>query len=231
MCGGSSATSAGPSGRTALLQACGRPGARRGRLPRRRRAARACRMCASARTRVRGFHRGCEQAGISATTTSTAPTRKVVGYFQLTNRNGRRCSSAVAYLKPARSRPNLTIITHAQVQSLVLEGKRVTGVRYLQHGAPKLAHAAREIVLSAGAIGSPQILELSGIGAPGVLKAAGVDVRHDCQASARTCWITCRSASSIAASSLAASTRSGTAHRALESGARITWRSVRASSR
>lgn len=125
------------------------------------------------------FIEACEQAGIKRNDDFNGADQEGVGYFQLTNRNGRRCSSAVAYLKPARSRPNLTIITHAQVQSLVLEGKRVTGVRYLQHGAPKVAHAAREIVLSAGAIGSPQILELSGIGAPGVLKAAGVDVRHD----------------------------------------------------
>lgn len=125
------------------------------------------------------FIEGCEQAGIKRNDDFNGADQEGVGYFQLTNRNGRRCSSAVAYLKPARSRPNLTIITHAQVQSLVLEGKRVTGVRYLQHGAPKVAHAAREIVLCAGAIGSPQILELSGIGAPGVLKKAGVDVRHD----------------------------------------------------
>lgn len=125
------------------------------------------------------FISACEAAGIKRNDDFNGADQEGVGYFQLTNRNGRRCSSAVAYLKPARSRPNLTIITNAQVESLILQGKRVTGVRYNQHGAPKVAHVNREIVLSAGAIGSPQILELSGIGAPQVLKAAGVEVRHD----------------------------------------------------
>ncbi len=125
------------------------------------------------------FIAACEAAGIKRNDDFNGADQEGVGYFQLTNRNGRRCSSAVAYLKPARSRPNLTIITNAQVESLILQGKRVTGVRYNQHGAPKVAHVNREIVLSAGAIGSPQILELSGIGAPQVLKAAGVEVRHD----------------------------------------------------
>ncbi|MDX2201431.1 MAG: choline dehydrogenase [Hyphomicrobiaceae bacterium] len=125
------------------------------------------------------FIAGCEAAGVPRNDDFNGAEQEGVGYFQLTNRNGRRCSSAVAYLNPARSRPNLTIITRAEVEGLMLEDKRVTGVRYAQHGAPKVAHAAREVILSAGAIGSPQILELSGIGASQVLGAAGVAVRHE----------------------------------------------------
>ncbi len=125
------------------------------------------------------FIAGCEAAGIKRNDDFNGADQEGVGYFQLTNRNGRRCSSAVAYLNPARKRSNLTIITHAQVESLVMDGKRVTGVRYNQHGAPKMASAAREIILSGGAIGSPHILELSGIGDPKVLKAAGIPVRHE----------------------------------------------------
>ena len=101
------------------------------------------------------------------------------GYFQLTNRNGRRCSSAVAFLRPIRARPNLTVITNALVHGLELEGKRATGVRYARNGQVETAAAAREVVLAAGAVGSPHILELSGIGSGAVLKAAGVPVRHE----------------------------------------------------
>ncbi|QBF33237.1 GMC family oxidoreductase [Thalassococcus sp. S3] len=102
-----------------------------------------------------------------------------VGYFQLTTRNGRRCSSAVAYLKPARTRPNLHIVTHAQVQRLVLDGKRATGVEYSDaSGRRQIVSASREIVLSSGAIGSPQILMLSGIGDPDHLKENGIEPRH-----------------------------------------------------
>ena len=73
-----------------------------------------------------------------------------VGYFQMTTRNGRRCSSAVAYLNPAKGRSNLTIITHAQAQRLELENNRVTGVHVLIKGRPTLVKARREVVLSAG---------------------------------------------------------------------------------
>ena len=83
-----------------------------------------------------------------------------VGLFQLTAKRGRRCSSAVAYLNPARKRANLTIITRACVEKLMLDGQRVTGVQ-LAHGQ---ILANKEVILSAGAIGSPQLLMLSGIG-------------------------------------------------------------------
>jgi len=95
-----------------------------------------------------------------------------VGLFQLTARNGRRCSSAVAHLKPARKRSNLTVITKARVERLILDGKRVTGVM-TQSGA---VMAKREVVLSAGAIGSPQLLMLSGIGPQAELQPQGIEM-------------------------------------------------------
>ena len=105
-------------------------------------------------------------------------------YFQQTARNGLRCSSAKAFLKPSRARPNLQVVTHAHVQSLVFaqgDTPAVSGVRFLRKGRPQTAtlKPGGEVVLSAGAIGSPQILELSGIGAGEVLRAAGIDVRHE----------------------------------------------------
>ncbi|RMD92500.1 MAG: choline dehydrogenase, partial [Alphaproteobacteria bacterium] len=106
-------------------------------------------------------------------------TQEGVGYFQLTARNGRRCSAAVAFLHPVKHRPNLSIITHAQVQRVIVEAGRATAVAYLDRsGQERIIRARREIVLSAGAIGSPQILMLSGIGAPEELKANGVEPIH-----------------------------------------------------
>ncbi|ABV92549.1 glucose-methanol-choline oxidoreductase [Dinoroseobacter shibae DFL 12 = DSM 16493] len=102
-----------------------------------------------------------------------------VGYFQLTTRNGRRCSAAVAYLKPARKRPNLSIITRALVTRIEMEGKRVTGVTYTDAGGrAHTVSARREVILSGGAINSPHILMLSGIGDPDQLQAHGITPRH-----------------------------------------------------
>ncbi|MGB3980395.1 GMC family oxidoreductase, partial [Planktomarina temperata] len=98
-----------------------------------------------------------------------------VGYFQLTLDKGRRCSSAVAYLKPARNRKNLTIITHAQAEKLLIEEGEAKGVVANIKGQSQTIRARREVILSAGAIGSPQILMLSGIGAAQELKAKGID--------------------------------------------------------
>ena len=102
-----------------------------------------------------------------------------VGYFQLTARNGLRCSSAKAFLKPARSRANLAVFTHVQAEAVELDGARAVAVRGRRHGSPVRFAARREIILSAGAIGSPQILMLSGIGDAGHLGEHGIRVRHD----------------------------------------------------
>ena len=103
-----------------------------------------------------------------------------VGFFQLTSRNGRRCSAAVAYLNPVRSRDNIQIITHAAVDKIVVEGKRATGVLYTdKRGVQHTVTANREIILSGGAINSPQLLMLSGIGEPEQLRDNGIDVMAD----------------------------------------------------
>ncbi len=103
-----------------------------------------------------------------------------VGFFQLTARNGRRCSSAVAYLNPVKSRENLQIITHAQVEKVIIEGKRATGVTYTDRsGNLQTVKARKEIVLSGGAINSPQLLMLSGIGEAAQLTENGIDTVQD----------------------------------------------------
>ncbi len=125
------------------------------------------------------FIAACEGAGIPRNSDFNGANQEGAGYFQLTNRNGRRCSAAVAYLRTAKARPNLTVITGALVHGLKLEGRRATGVKFEREGRVETVTAARETVLAAGAIGSPQILQLSGIGPADVLKAAGVPLRHE----------------------------------------------------
>ena len=101
---------------------------------------------------------------------------------QASIRNGRRMSTAECYLKTARHRQNLMIVTEAHVSRLILEGKRCVGVTYERGGQVHEARACREVILSAGAIGSPQILELSGIGRPDLLKACGIELLHEMDA-------------------------------------------------
>ena len=99
-----------------------------------------------------------------------------VGYFQLTSHKGRRCSSAVAYLKPARGRKNLTVITRAQCEKLLFTEGKVTGLKALINGKSTEITVKREVILSAGAIGSPQILMVSGIGDVDELKSHGIEM-------------------------------------------------------
>lgn len=101
------------------------------------------------------------------------------GYYQVTQKNGLRFSAKKAYLQPARSRPNLRVITHAHVTSISLSGKRADGVHYIRRGKAHHLNAGREVILSAGAIQSPQILELSGIGAPDHINRHGISVCHE----------------------------------------------------
>ncbi len=98
---------------------------------------------------------------------------------QIALRKGERCGSAAAYLRPIRSRPNLRIMTGAHVRRIVFEGKRAVGVEFERHGIGKRANAAREVVLSAGTYGSPQILMLSGVGPAAELASHGIAVVHD----------------------------------------------------
>ena len=102
-----------------------------------------------------------------------------VGYHQTTTRNGRRCSTAVAYLNPARGRANLQIVTNALTEKIVVEGKRAVAVDYRQGGALTTARARREIIVCSGAINSPQLLMLSGIGPAAHLAGHGIAVAQD----------------------------------------------------
>ncbi|MGI9418766.1 MAG: GMC family oxidoreductase [Geminicoccaceae bacterium] len=98
---------------------------------------------------------------------------------QTTIRNGRRMSAAHCYLTPAKGRANLRIVTGAMVERVTLDGRRCNGVVYRQDGGPAIeVEAGCEVILAAGGIASPQVLELSGIGRPDVLKAQGIAVRH-----------------------------------------------------
>ncbi len=125
------------------------------------------------------FVKSCLAEGIPYTKDFNGPSQEGVGYYQLTNRDGRRSTTAVAYLRPIKSRQNLHVITNAEAQSIILDGKKATGVRIRRDGRPEVVKARREVILSAGAIGSPQLLQVSGIGPAAVLNAAGVEVRHE----------------------------------------------------
>ncbi len=115
-------------------------------------------------------------AGYKRASDYNGPDQEGVGHFQLTMKGGRRCSSAVAYLNPARGRKNLEIITNAQTEKVVFEQNRAVAVRARIDGNMTDIRARREIILSAGAIGSPQILMLSGVGDPDDLRPHGIEV-------------------------------------------------------
>jgi choline dehydrogenase len=102
-----------------------------------------------------------------------------VGFYQVTQRGGRRCSAADAYLRPALSRPNLTVLTDALVTRIAVEDGRAAVVHYLRGGAAETARAENEILLAGGTINSPQLLMLSGIGPAGQLRDLGIDVIAD----------------------------------------------------
>ncbi|MCB1511056.1 MAG: GMC family oxidoreductase N-terminal domain-containing protein, partial [Hyphomicrobiaceae bacterium] len=118
-------------------------------------------------------------AGLPKTKDFNGANQEGIGYYQFTVKDGRRSSTAVAYLKPVMHRSNLTVITGAEVERVVLEDRRATGIDFVHGGASKTVRARAEVILAAGAIGSPQILQLSGIGPGDVLQAAGVTVKHE----------------------------------------------------
>jgi choline dehydrogenase len=119
------------------------------------------------------------EVGIGYTKDYNGATQDGIGMTQATIRNGRRQSTAFCYLDPARSRPNLTIQANALTECLLLEGKRCVGVRYTVNGQQREARANKEVVVSAGSINSPQLLELSGIGQSDLLRNLGIEVKHE----------------------------------------------------
>ena len=151
--------------RAALFPPRRGPGARRGRVARRRRAARGVRR-ARAASAVRGVHRRRRsRRAYRATTISTAPTQEGAGYYQLTARNGRRWSTAVGYLRPARRRPNLhrrspTRWRRASCSRAGARSASNTGAK----ATTRTARASGEVILAGGAFNSPQLLQLSGVG-------------------------------------------------------------------
>ncbi len=119
------------------------------------------------------------EAGIPANHDINGVSQEGVGYFQLTTHQGKRCSAATAFLKPAMKRPNLTVRTGVHVSRLLIEKNRITGVEYFDRGQLRVAQAKRETILSAGAIGSPQILQLSGIGPGSLCQQHEIPVQQD----------------------------------------------------
>lgn len=100
------------------------------------------------------------------------------GYYQVTQREGRRCSTAVAYLEPARERENLTVQVRAHVEAILFDGQRVRGIRYRHQGRSVEVAVNEELILSAGALNSPQLLMLSGIGPADHLKGMEIPLQH-----------------------------------------------------
>ena len=123
------------------------------------------------------FISAAESAGIRRNEDVNGAEQEGVGYFQNTVRNGLRCSTAVGYLKPVRHRKNLTVVTRAQATRIVIEGGRAVGVEYKGDGVALVARARREVLLASGAIGSPQLLMLSGIGPAQHLMEHGIKVQ------------------------------------------------------
>jgi choline dehydrogenase len=121
-----------------------------------------------------------QQAGFAPSDDFNGPRQDGFGYYQTTTRHGARSSTAEAYLKPARGRPNLTVVTHALAREVLFDGKRATGVAYtVGHGDVVRATAKQEVILSGGALNSPQLLMLSGLGPQQELRAHGIAVRAD----------------------------------------------------
>ena len=125
------------------------------------------------------FIAAAEQAGHPRNPDFNGERQEGAGYFQITTRNARRCSSAVGYLRPAEKRANLKVATGALAARVLFEGARATGVEYLLGNERRMACAAREVILSSGAINTPQLLQLSGVGPAALLKEHGIGVVLD----------------------------------------------------
>jgi choline dehydrogenase-like flavoprotein len=118
------------------------------------------------------------EAGIPATTDFNGPDQEGVGYYEVTQKNAERWSTARAYLEPAMERDNLTVLTKTLTTRVLLEGKRAIGVEVKIAGKTQVLKARKEVILSAGAFGSPQLLQLSGIGAEQHLSPHGIELQH-----------------------------------------------------
>jgi choline dehydrogenase len=125
------------------------------------------------------FIDACEQAGLPRNDDFNGASQEGAGYFQLTTRNGRRWSTARGYLKAARKRHNLAVISNALAARVLFDGRRAIGVEYRRDGGTHVARASAEVILSGGAFNSPQLLQLSGVGPADLLREHGVTVIAD----------------------------------------------------
>jgi choline dehydrogenase len=122
------------------------------------------------------FIAACEAVQLPRNQDFNGATQEGAGLYQITTRNGVRASAASAFLRPAMRRPNLRVVTHAQVTRILFEGRRAVGVEYRTGDRVHMAGAGREVILSAGAVNSPHLLQLSGIGPGILLQSRGVAV-------------------------------------------------------
>jgi choline dehydrogenase-like flavoprotein len=128
---------------------------------------------------ARLFIEAAQQAGIPANNDFSGETQEGAGWYQVTQKNGERWSTARAYLDPARGRSNLAILTDAQALNLIFDGTRAVGLRYAQGGQLRELRVRREVLLSAGALQSPQLLMVSGVGPAAQLQSLGIRVVAD----------------------------------------------------
>ncbi|TRC79432.1 choline dehydrogenase [Mesorhizobium sp. WSM4310] len=119
-----------------------------------------------------------QQAGLPLNPDFNGAAQEGVGTYQISTKNGRRMSAARAFLRPAMKRGNVRVETNALATRILFEGKRAIGIEYLQNGQPKTARAGREVILSAGSINSPQLMQLSGIGPAALLNGLGIPIVH-----------------------------------------------------
>lgn len=125
------------------------------------------------------FLQACAEQGLPQTDDYNGASQLGCAPAQVTQKNGERCSAAKAYITPHLARPNLSVITQAHTQRIVLEGKRAVGAEFLKDGQTRQVRARREVILSGGAYGSPQLLMLSGIGPAAQLQQHGIPVVQD----------------------------------------------------
>ncbi|MEZ5594214.1 MAG: GMC family oxidoreductase N-terminal domain-containing protein [Gammaproteobacteria bacterium] len=125
------------------------------------------------------FVQACQQLGMPYNPDFNGPRQDGCGLYQVTQRDGQRCSAAVGYLRPALGRPNLTVLTDCLATGLLIEKQRAVGVTYRRNGRTETVRASQEVIITAGAIGSPKLLLLSGIGPAEQLRKLGIAVVQD----------------------------------------------------
>jgi choline dehydrogenase len=128
---------------------------------------------------TKAWLRACQESGINYNADFNSGSQAGCGLYQLTMRNGLRCSSAAAYLRPARNRRNLVIASDSKATKIVVENGRAVGVQFIVHGKSAEVRTSREVIVCSGAVGSPHLLLLSGIGPADQIRDAGLEVVHD----------------------------------------------------